>query len=62
MAIPYSGTFTRSGGLVSALGKQIKLINLKPVKKVDISFDPFHANATAVRFVFDVYINYKCYF
>ncbi|XP_044736140.1 39S ribosomal protein L53, mitochondrial [Chrysoperla carnea] len=49
MAIPYSGTFTRSGGLVSALGKQIKLINLKPVKKVDISFDPFHANATAVR-------------
>lgn len=49
MAIPYSGTYKRSAGLVSALGKQIKKLNLKPVKNINFSFDPFHPNTPVVR-------------
>lgn len=49
MSIPFSGTLTRSGGILPAIGKQIKLLNLKGVKRVTISFDPFHENAQTVR-------------
>lgn len=51
MALPYlhTGTFTRSAGLVSALAKQTRLINLKPAKKISFSFDPFREDASVVR-------------
>lgn len=49
MSIYYSGTFKRSAGIISAIAKQVKLINLKPVKKIQVQFDPFHLNAVAAR-------------
>lgn len=49
MSIYFSGCFTRSGGIVSAIAKQLKTINLKPVKKITVQFDPFHDNAVSVR-------------
>lgn len=51
MSIYFSGTFTRSAGLYSAIGKQLKLVNLKPVKKVVYKFDPFQPNVKSIRFV-----------
>ncbi|KAJ8927044.1 hypothetical protein NQ314_020531 [Rhamnusium bicolor] len=55
MSIYYSGTFTRSAGVISAIVKQLKLVNLKPVKKIQIQFDPFHPNAaTARNFLFHI--------
>ncbi|KAF5303578.1 hypothetical protein FQR65_LT08179 [Abscondita terminalis] len=49
MSIYYSGTFKRSGGLISAITKQLKLVNLKPVKKIQVQFDPFHPKAQTAR-------------
>lgn len=49
MSIYYSGTFTRSAGVISAITKQLKLMNLKPVKKIEVKFDPFHPNAVTAR-------------
>lgn len=49
MSIYYSGVFTRSGGIVSAIAKQIKLLNLKGVKRVTVKFDPFDETARATR-------------
>lgn len=49
MSIPYSGTLRRSRGIVSAIGKQVKLVNLKGVKRITITFDPFGEHAKATR-------------
>lgn len=49
MSIPYSGTIRRSKGVVSAIGKQLKAVNLKAAKKITIKFDPFGENATHTR-------------
>lgn len=49
MSVPFSGTLRRSGGIAAALGKQINLINLKGVKRVTVTFDPFHENAGPTR-------------
>ncbi|XP_076274280.1 mitochondrial ribosomal protein L53 [Rhynchophorus ferrugineus] len=49
MSIYYSGTFTRSAGIISAICKQLKLINLKPVKRIEVQFDPFHPKAITAR-------------
>ncbi|XP_022905742.1 large ribosomal subunit protein mL53 [Onthophagus taurus] len=49
MSIYFSGTFKRSGGIVSAIAKQLKLVNLKPVKRIQIQFDPFHEKAATAR-------------
>ncbi|XP_019866169.1 39S ribosomal protein L53, mitochondrial [Aethina tumida] len=49
MSIYYSGTFKRSSGLISAISKQLKQINLKPVKRINVQFDPFHPNAVTAR-------------
>jgi len=49
MSISYSGTISRSAGLVSAIGKQVKAMNLRGVKRVTISFDPFHEKAVDAR-------------
>nr|CAI5834051.1 unnamed protein product [Callosobruchus analis] len=55
MSIYYSGAFTRSGGITSAINKQLKLVNLKPAKKIQIQFDPFHPNAVTARdFLFHI--------
>ena len=49
MSIYYSGTFKRSSGVISAITKQLKKVNLKPVKKIQVQFDPFHPNAVTAR-------------
>ncbi|KAK9730587.1 39S ribosomal protein L53/MRP-L53 [Popillia japonica] len=49
MSIYFSGTFTRSAGIISAITKELKFVNLKPVKKIEVQFDPFHQNAITVR-------------
>lgn len=49
MSIYYSGTFTRSAGIISAIAKQLKSVNLKPVKRIEVQFDPFHENAVTAR-------------
>ncbi|KAK9870942.1 hypothetical protein WA026_009900 [Henosepilachna vigintioctopunctata] len=55
MSIYFSGSFTRSAGVISAITKQLKLMNLKPVKKIHVKFDPFHPNAvTAREFLFHI--------
>lgn len=50
MAIPYSGTIKRSGGVVSAIGKQLRGVNLKAAKRITVKFDPFGDNVTHTRF------------
>ncbi|KAJ3657763.1 hypothetical protein Zmor_009546 [Zophobas morio] len=55
MSIYYSGTFKRSSGVISAITKQLKKVNLKPVKKIQVQFDPFHPNAVTARdFLFHI--------
>ncbi|EFX81361.1 hypothetical protein DAPPUDRAFT_303408 [Daphnia pulex] len=49
MSIPFSGGFTRSAGIYSAIGKQLKSVNLKPVKQVVFKFDPFRPNVKTIR-------------
>lgn len=49
MSVPFSGTFTRSGGILSAIAKNIKLLNFKAVNRVTVKFDPFHENANCTR-------------
>lgn len=50
MSIPYSGTIRRSGGVVSAIGKQLRAVNLKAAKRITVKFDPFSENVTHTRY------------
>ncbi|XP_044255245.1 39S ribosomal protein L53, mitochondrial isoform X1 [Tribolium madens] len=55
MSIYFSGSFSRSAGVISAIVKQLKSVNLKPVKKIQVQFDPFHPNAVTARdFLFHI--------
>ncbi|XP_076765534.1 mitochondrial ribosomal protein L53 [Xylocopa sonorina] len=55
MSIPFTGTHTRSHGVISAIIKQLKTINLKPVQSINIKFDPFHDKALEIRdFLFHI--------
>ena len=49
MSIKFSGRFSRSGGVVAALAKQIRLMNFRAVKKVTVAFDPFQENVKSTR-------------
>ncbi|XP_020279328.1 39S ribosomal protein L53, mitochondrial [Pseudomyrmex gracilis] len=49
MALPFSGILIRSPTLVDLASTQVKLINLKPVKRIIVRFDPFHENVTETR-------------
>lgn len=49
MSLLPTGTFSRSGGLISAIAKNIRNMNLKAAKRITISFDPFHENVTSTR-------------
>lgn len=53
MSISYSGTVTRSAGIVSAIAKQTRLMNLKAAKRITVTFDPLHENAKEIRYVID---------
>ncbi|KAF5270121.1 hypothetical protein FQA39_LY08533 [Lamprigera yunnana] len=55
MSIYYSGTYKRSRGVLSAIIKQLNLVNLKPVKNIQVQFDPFHPKAVTARdFLFHI--------
>lgn len=49
MAYLPTGSFSRSGGIMSAIAKNLRLLNLKPVKRITLSFDPFHESVKATR-------------
>lgn len=49
MSIPFNGTRTRSVGIISAIIKQLNTVNLKPVKSINIQFDPFHEKSLEIR-------------
>ena len=49
MSIYYSGALKRSQGIISAIGKQLKSVNLKGVKRVTVTFDPFAENVASTR-------------
>jgi large subunit ribosomal protein L53 len=51
MSIRFSGTLKRSAGIASAIAKQLRLLNLKPVKNIVVKFDPFNDNVTETRYV-----------
>lgn len=44
-----TGSMSRSGGLMSAIAKNLKLMNLKAAKRITVTFDPFHPNARQAR-------------
>lgn len=55
MSIYISGCRTRSAGVISAIAKQLRTLNLKPVKKIQIQFDPFHERTKETRdFLFQI--------
>ncbi|KAG4072548.1 hypothetical protein HA402_004637 [Bradysia odoriphaga] len=49
MSVKFSGTITRSGGLVDAISKNLRQLNLKAVSRITISFDPFKENVRHTR-------------
>lgn len=51
MSIHFSGCRTRSIGVMSSIIKEIKRINLTPVKRIDFRFDPFHKQVKQTRLV-----------
>lgn len=49
MSIPTTGSLSRSGGILAAIAKNVRLMNLKAVKRISVSFDPFGANVKHTR-------------
>ncbi|XP_053614815.1 large ribosomal subunit protein mL53 [Plodia interpunctella] len=49
MSVPYSGTLRRSAGVISAISKQLRNVNLKAAKRITVTFDPFGENVTHTR-------------
>uniref|UniRef100_A0A8D8RYP2 Large ribosomal subunit protein mL53 n=1 Tax=Cacopsylla melanoneura TaxID=428564 RepID=A0A8D8RYP2_9HEMI len=49
MALVFSGSKTKSSGIIQAIIKQRKMLNLKPVKRIVFKFDPFDENCINVR-------------
>lgn len=49
MSVKFSGTLTRSKGLFDAINKNQRLLNLKAVKRIIVTFDPFKENVKHTR-------------
>ncbi|XP_050327522.1 39S ribosomal protein L53, mitochondrial [Bactrocera neohumeralis] len=49
MSIPFSGALKRSNGIIAAISKQLKSVNLKGVKRITVTFDPFSENVRSTR-------------
>ncbi|XP_017490528.1 PREDICTED: 39S ribosomal protein L53, mitochondrial-like [Rhagoletis zephyria] len=49
MSIHFSGALKRSNGLIAAISKQLKSVNLKGVKRITVTFDPFAENVRPAR-------------
>ncbi len=51
MSVKFHGSLTRSKGVFSSILKNLEQINLKAVKRVTITFDPFKENVKNTRYV-----------
>ncbi|CRL08435.1 CLUMA_CG021246, isoform A [Clunio marinus] len=49
MSVKFYGRVVRIGGIATAISNQIKLINFKGVKRVNVKFDPFDEKADIAR-------------
>ncbi|XP_011201161.2 39S ribosomal protein L53, mitochondrial [Bactrocera dorsalis] len=49
MSIPFSGALKRSNGIIAAISKHLKSVNLKGVKRITVTFDPFSENVRSTR-------------
>jgi len=49
MSVKFSGGFSRSKGIFSSIVKNLKQVNLKAVKRVTVTFDPFQENVKSTR-------------
>lgn len=49
MALAFNGSRTRSLGKLSAIIKQVKLANLKPLRQITVSFNPFQDQVEETR-------------
>ncbi|XP_076246692.1 mitochondrial ribosomal protein L53 [Calliopsis andreniformis] len=54
MSIPFNGTRTRSKGIISAIAKHLRNLTLKPVKSINVKFDPYHNALEARDFFFHI--------
>lgn len=52
MSIYYSGALVIKGGIASAIAREVKNVNLKPVKRILVQFDPFTKHAITARQVY----------
>lgn len=51
MSIHFSGSPARRGGLMQAIIKQLKRVNLRPTNKINVRFDPFDDRSKQTRLV-----------
>lgn len=51
MSVKYSGTLSRSKGIFDAINKNLKQVNLKGVRRVTVTFDPFKEDVKHTRYV-----------
>ncbi|BES92348.1 unnamed protein product [Nesidiocoris tenuis] len=58
MSLLYTGAIGFSGGLLSAVSKELRTLSLKPVKRVIFQFDPFHEKVEQTRLLM-YYLNSK---
>lgn len=49
MSIHFSGSLKRSNGIIAAISKQLKSVNLKGVKRITVTFDPYAENVRPTR-------------
>ncbi|XP_063702339.1 uncharacterized protein LOC134832282 [Culicoides brevitarsis] len=49
MSLIRGGTLSRSAGLPAAIEKQVKMLNLKAVKRITVTFDPLNESAVETR-------------
>lgn len=49
MSVSIGGAVSRSRGLISAIAKEVREMNLKGVKRVTITFDPLAKSGNPTR-------------
>lgn len=49
MSIPFSGSKNLGIGVVSAISKHLKSVNLRGVQRITVKFDPFHEQVASTR-------------
>ncbi|KAK0180264.1 hypothetical protein PV327_005926 [Microctonus hyperodae] len=49
MSIPFAGVIRVPRTIMSAVSRNVKMLNLKPVNKITVQFDPFYENVVETR-------------